>query len=573
MSYQVFARKYRPQTFDDLVGQAHVMRTLKNAVEQNRLAHAYLFVGPRGIGKTSTARILAKALNCVNGPTITPCGVCDSCKEITAGNSLDVLEIDGASNNGVEQVRELRDNVRYAPSKGHFKIYIIDEVHMLTSAAFNALLKTLEEPPPHVKFIFATTEPQKVLPTILSRCQRFDLHRIPANLIAKHLQFIADKEKITLDPAAAHAIAKGADGGLRDAESMLDQLVAFCGEKIAEPDVLNVFGFTSEQTVANFTDKILRGETPEALELLHAEAENGKDMMKLMSDLISYLRDLLVGKVKPDALADDLNPDLQKSLEAQAAMIETDRLLELIDQFAAAEGRMKWAPNKRLHFEVAVIKAIQTLSQVTLNEVIENLAALRDGKSESQAPPPKVTAKLPDKRATRVTPSAPKAEAPGVAENAPAYETKAPREEQPVSPPAEAKTVDHEAVWEKAVEQIRTRRPLIRGWVESAKALGTEGRFYLLGFPPEQKTAMESVASPRTRDFLEALIKEISGQDFKIKFTLKEGLPVATVAEPLVALDELPAKKKGDSQAMFKDDPLIREALEIFKGEIKTVSD
>ncbi len=393
MSYQVFARKYRPQTFDDLVGQAHVTRTLKNAVEQNRLAHAYLFVGPRGIGKTSTARILAKALNCVNGPTITPCGVCDSCKEITAGNSLDVLEIDGASNNGVEQVRELRDNVRYAPSKGHFKIYIIDEVHMLTSAAFNALLKTLEEPPPHVKFIFATTEPQKVLPTILSRCQRFDLHRIPANLIAKHLQFIADKEKITLDPAAAHAIAKGADGGLRDAESMLDQLVAFCGEKIAEPDVLNVFGFTSEQTVSNFTDKILRGETPEALELLHAEAENGKDMMKLMSDLISYLRDLLVCKVKPDALADDLNPELQKSLEAQAAIIETDRLLELIDQFAAAEGRMKWAPNKRLHFEVAVIKAIQTLSQVTLNEVIENLAALRDGKSPAPLPEGRASAR------------------------------------------------------------------------------------------------------------------------------------------------------------------------------------
>ncbi|HZE13198.1 MAG TPA: DNA polymerase III subunit gamma/tau, partial [Chthoniobacterales bacterium] len=254
MSYQVFARKYRPQTFDDLVGQTHVTRTLKNAVEQNRLAHAYLFVGPRGIGKTSTARILAKALNCVNGPTVTPCGVCDSCKEIAGGNSLDVLEIDGASNNGVEQVRELRDNVRYAPTKGKFKIYIIDEVHMLTSAAFNALLKTLEEPPAHVKFIFATTEPQKVLQTILSRCQRFDLHRIPANLIAQHLQFIAGKEKIALDPAAAHAIAKGADGGLRDAESMLDQLVAFCGDKIAEPDVLNVFGFTSEQTVAQFTE-------------------------------------------------------------------------------------------------------------------------------------------------------------------------------------------------------------------------------------------------------------------------------------------------------------------------------
>jgi len=571
VSYQVFARKYRPQTFDDLVGQAHVTRTLKNAVEQNRLAHAYLFVGPRGIGKTSTARILAKALNCVNGPTVTPCGVCDSCKEITAGNSLDVLEIDGASNNGVEQVRELRDNVRYAPSKGHFKIYIIDEVHMLTSAAFNALLKTLEEPPPHVKFIFATTEPQKVLPTILSRCQRFDLHRIPANLIAQHLQFIAGKEKITLDPAAAHAIAKGADGGLRDAESMLDQLVAFCGEKIAEPDVLSVFGFTSEQTVAHFTDKILRGLTSDALELLHAEAENGKDMMKLMSDLIAYLRDLLVGKVKPDALADDLNPELQKSLEEQAALIETDRLLELIDQFAAAEGRMKWAPNKRLHFEVAVIKAIQTLGQVTLNEVIENLAALRDGKAPAEgrasARPGPAEAGPSGKTNGRPPEKTIGAEAPRVAERAP--EKEAPRDSSPAS---ELKAVDHEAVWQKVIEQIRTRRRLISGWGDSATALGTEGRFFVLGFPPEQKTAMESLAIPRTRDFLEGLIKEISGQDWKIKFVLKEGLPVVNALMPLESEIEAP-KKKSDSQATFKDDPLIREALEIFKGEIKTVQD
>ncbi len=360
MSYEVFARKYRPQTFDDLVGQAHVSRTLKNAVAQNRLAHAYLFVGPRGIGKTSTARILAKSLNCVKGPTVTPCGVCDNCREIAAGNSLDVIEIDGASNRGIDDVRELRDNVRYAPAKSRLKIYIIDEVHMLTKEAFNALLKTLEEPPPHVKFIFATTEPDKVLPTILSRCQRFDLHRIPANLIAQHLQFIAGKEKITLEPAAAHAIARGAEGGLRDAESMLDQLVAFCGEKISESDVLNVFGFTSGQTVIDLTGRILRGETPAAIDLLHQQSESGKDMMRLMSDLIAYLRDLLVFKAKPDALKEDVDPDVQKSLGVHAELIAMDRLLELIDQFAAAEGRMKWAPNKKLHFEVKLRSSRQS---------------------------------------------------------------------------------------------------------------------------------------------------------------------------------------------------------------------
>ena len=574
MSYQVFARKYRPQTFDDLVGQAHVTRTLRNAVEQNRLAHAYLFVGPRGIGKTSTARILAKALNCVNGPTVSPCGVCDSCKEIAQGNSLDVLEIDGASNNGVEQVRELRDNVRYAPSKGHFKIYIIDEVHMLTSAAFNALLKTLEEPPEHVKFIFATTEPQKVLPTILSRCQRFDLHRIPANLIADHLQFIAGKEKVTLEPAAAHAIAKGADGGLRDAESMLDQLVAFCGETIAEADVLNVFGFTSEQTVASFTEKILQGATADALELLHSEADNGKDMMKLRSDLIDYLRDLLVFKVKPDAVADEFNPELQHALQTQAALVETDRLLELIDQFAGAEGRMKWAPNKKLHFEVAVIKAIQTLEQVTLNEVIENLSALRDGTAPA-APKPRAKTVEPPKpvNITKPVPSPPPAKAPPAVAK---QEPKAAAPEQTSSAAQQStETVDPDALWMKAVEQIRARRPLIRGWIESAKPLGTEGRFFHVGFPPEQKTAMESLLMPRNRDFLQAVLKEISGRDWDLKFTVKEGL----VAEPPPEVDPprptngSAAAKPVDTAADFKDDPLIRQALEIFKGEIKPVTD
>ncbi|MGD0650193.1 MAG: DNA polymerase III subunit gamma/tau [Verrucomicrobiia bacterium] len=234
--YQVLARKWRPQQFDDVVGQEHVTTTLKNAIEQNRLAHAYLFVGPRGIGKTSTARIFAKALNCVKGPTTTPCDKCDNCKEIMAGNSLDVLEIDGASNRGIDEVRELRDTCRYAPARGRFKIYIIDEVHMLTKEAFNALLKTLEEPPPHVKFFFATTEPHKLPQTVLSRCQRFDFRRIPITDLVKTIKGIAEKENLEIEKEASYVLARRADGSLRDLLSLLDQVIAYSSEGESEKE-------------------------------------------------------------------------------------------------------------------------------------------------------------------------------------------------------------------------------------------------------------------------------------------------------------------------------------------------
>jgi DNA polymerase III subunit gamma/tau len=542
VSYEVFARKYRPQTFDDLVGQTHVSRTLKNAVAQNRLAHAYLFVGPRGIGKTSTARILAKALNCVNGPTVTPCGVCDNCREIAAGNSLDVIEIDGASNNSVEDVRQLRDNVRYAPAKGRYKIYLIDEVHMLSPAAFNALLKTLEEPPAHVKFIFATTEPQKVLPTILSRCQRFDLHRIPANLIAQHLQFIAGKEKITLEPAAAHAIARGAEGGLRDAESMLDQLVAFCGETIAEADVLNVFGFTSEQTVVDLTGHILSSETAGALELLYQQCESGKDMTRLMSDLIGYLRDLLVFKAKPDALSEDVDLDLQKSLAAHAELITTDRLLELIDQFAAAEGRMKWAPNKKLHFEVALIRAIQSLNQVTLDEVVENLNDLRGGKM--------ATAKEVAIPATGVSDPGYNRSA-RVAEQSSQYKA-----------PESALDVDPARVWEQLSGKIPTQKAFLRNSAAAAHVLGAEGRNFLIGFAPDQRSMMDILGTQTNRKFLETLLHEITGKDWTMKLSVQEELPSKQSSPPQTG--------KTSRARDFKDDPLIQEAIEMFKAEIKS---
>src|SRR6266480_1267380 len=278
MSYQVIARKYRPQRFSDVVGQEHVTQTLANAIKQKRTAHAYLFCGPRGTGKTTIARIFAKCLNCTDGPKVDFDDQDARCIEIAEGRSLDVIEIDGASNRGIEEIRELRDTVKYAPATSKFKLYIIDEVHMLTKEAFNALLKTLEEPPGHVKFMFATTEPEKVLPTILSRCQRFDLRRIPAALIVRHLAQIAKQEQVKIDDTALHAIARGADGGMRDAESTLDQLVSFCGDKIEESDVLSMFGLAAQGQLLELARTLLAGEVAGALQQLNDLSKNGKDL-------------------------------------------------------------------------------------------------------------------------------------------------------------------------------------------------------------------------------------------------------------------------------------------------------
>src|ERR1700730_2333852 len=322
---------------------------------------------------------------------------------------------------------------------------------------------------------------------------------------------------------------------------MLDQLVAFCGDPISENDVLKVFGFTSQQTVANFTDKILRAATAEAVQLLHEQSESGKDMMRLMADLISYLRDLLVFKVKPDALSEDVDPDLQKFLAAKAELIATDRLLDLIDKFAETEGRMKWTPNKKLHFEVAVIKAIQSLNQVTLNEVIENLNALRDGKDVS-----------PKKQNTTAKDSKP---APKL--NQPATRV-AEKPAQDYGTKSLDSNIDPAKIWQDVNAKIPAKG-FLRTLVDSLTVLGTEGRHFLLGYPPEEKSAIETLATTSNRRQLETLLKENSGRDWSVKLSAKEGLPAK-------AIKAQPAKKTEE----FKDDPLIQEALEMFKGEIRS---
>ena len=373
VSYQVFARKYRPRTFADVLGQEHVVRTLCNAIEQKRLAHAYLFVGPRGTGKTSTARIFAKALNCTGGPRVDFDPDEDICREIAEGRSLDVLEIDGASNRGIDNIRDLRDNVQFAPARGQYRIIYIDEVHMLTKESFNALLKTLEEPPAHVMFIFATTEPHKILPTILSRCQRFDLRPIPADTIAKHLVHIAQLEGVSLSEAAAFAIARVADGGMRDAQSMLDQLVSFCGNKIEETQVNDIFGVTSRETVARALDALLGRRLPELLHLIHELAEAGRDMGQMLAELMSALRELLVAKVAPDEAALSLPPEWRERLMAQLTRCPADKLMRLMEILATAEERLHRSTNKRLHLEMGLIQAVHALSEANISDIIRAL--------------------------------------------------------------------------------------------------------------------------------------------------------------------------------------------------------
>ena len=588
VSYTVFARKYRPQTFDEVVGQDHIVKTLKNAIANDRLAQAYLFVGPRGTGKTSTARIFAKALNCIHGPTITPCGVCDMCKEIERGNSMNVLEFDAASNTQVDKIREIIiETVRYAPTSGKYKIYIVDEVHMLSTSSFNALLKTLEEPPAHVKFVFATTDVQKVPTTIISRCQRFDLRRISTPEIAQHLQFIAGKEGITLAPDAAEAVARGAEGGMRDAESMLDQLVSFCGDTIDEPDVLSVFGFTSAHTTTALVDHLIAGEAAPALAILHSEGEAGKDLSRLMSDLIAHLRNLLVLQCAPGSLRDELSAESEATLTEQSGRIAQDRLLELIQQFADAEGRMKWAPNKRMHFEVAAIRAIQALSQATLTDVLDTLTAIHGGApapvsaarplAKPAAAPARPAAPIPAAPTPRLSLAAAVAAELAATKPAPSAPPPAPAPEPPTArvaeepapppiappPPAAPPAVTAAELWPRLVARINKERPLIRAWIEAGQLVEIDADTATLAFPPDQSIALESCERPNNRKYLEPLIGELAGRPLTLKFEKRAGL----VPEKVEIAAEKPAAAV-DPLLAFKEDPLIKKALEVFQAEI-----
>jgi DNA polymerase III subunit gamma/tau len=603
MSYQVIARKYRPQKFADVVGQEHVTQTLANAITQKRIAHAYLFCGPRGTGKTTIARIFAKCLNCTGGPKVDFDDHDSRVQEITEGRSLDVLEIDGASNNGVEQVRELRETCKYAPANSPFKIYIIDEVHMLSTAAFNALLKTLEEPPAHVKFMFATTDPEKVLPTILSRCQRFDLRRIPSALITKHLAEIAVKENVTINAAALHAIARGADGGMRDAESTLDQLISFCGDKIEETDVLSMFGLAAQNQILKLSHAVLAGDVSTALTQLDELARGGKDLGRLLGDLLNHFRNLLIFQVSRG----DLN--LLEASEAEVAALKeqlplanTDALTRVLEVLADAELRLRDAASKKILLEVSLLRAIEARNALPIDTVLKQLNQLRgqNGTAAPSAPPAAsaparsftpapAVAPAPAQKTVFAAPPATPPPAPAAPAAAPVAAAATATATTVAAPPT---TSDLPTLWTSLIDAVGRVSPFTRGYLIDAHPVSFDKGLLIIGFDPEFEDHLGLVDNSRNHTLLATKLSELGHPNSMIKFVKAEApanwqRPAATVLPPAApAAPKAPAApvKPGETPAApaagkapapvafnkdeFKNDPLIQKALEIFKGNI-----
>ncbi len=517
MSYLVLARKYRPQNFEELVGQPHITELLRKSIESGRIAHAFLFCGPRGIGKTSCARILAKSLNCQNGPTLKPCGECSACLEIANGNSFDVIEIDGASNRGIDEIRTLRENVKFAPSYGRYKIYIIDEVHMLTSDAFNALLKTLEEPPEHVKFIFATTEVHKVPATILSRCQRFDFKRIQVETIMANLKSICVKESLKADEGALFAIAKASQGSMRDALSILDQLSALSDKGIDASDVYYMLGMVEIEFLFDLTDALIARNCVKALETFNQVIERGKDIKQLGKDLTEHFRHLMIVKVGGVSLNGliDYPSGVKQRLAAQAEKISIAGILKAIELFIEAQETSRIMETLRMPLEVAFAKL--TYGGAAPLPVASSAAGIKPATAA----------------AASVVGAKPSTIGPAVAGKAEAF--------------LKADSLEEiTAHWNVLTHEVSLRKMALASYLQEGRPCEFKAGRLVIGFTKENIFAKDCLNTKENLRFLEGLFSEKLSAPISLNFKIVE-------------------KADIDSKP---EEPVVRSALEMFGGKV-----
>jgi DNA polymerase-3 subunit gamma/tau len=551
MSYLVLARKWRPQVFGDLIGQEHVTRTLSNAIRAGRVAHAFLFTGVRGVGKTTAARILAKALNCERGPTTEPCNTCSNCLEITAGNAVDVLEIDGASNTGVDDVREIIENVRYRPAKSRFKIYIIDEVHMLSNSAFNALLKTLEEPPEHVKFLFATTDPHKLPATVHSRCQRYDFKRVPLPLVVRQLAKIAEAEGVQISERALYLLAREGEGSLRDALSLLDQVIAFNAEKLTDDEVIAALGIADRRLLFAVGEAIVRHKPADALERVAEVHGFGYDLRRFARELLEHLRDLAVYKIMPEAaeLMADLPEEERAEVARQATAIGQDDLDRAFRIMLAADEEIAHSPYPKIVLEMTLIKLATLEPLLPIEQILDRIETL-DARLRGDVG----AAKSPSSRAMPA-----------------ASETRAPTVADPLPPPVSAGHVEGGSAqvaarsWPQFVEFVRKEKVTLVTYLEHSQLV-------------QQAEGALELAAPEGyyynylahRDHL-ALLQELATRFFgsKMRVSVSPGKPSVALAESGPQGEERPSRAKQTADVLAH--PTVRAAVDILGGELHEV--
>ena len=598
MDYQVSARKYRPGTFDDVIGQPHVVQTLVNSITTKRIAQAYLFSGTRGVGKTTVARILAKALNCEQGPTGTPCGACSNCLEIAQGTSVDVMEIDGASNTSVDDVREIRENVKFAAFRGKYRVYIIDEVHMLSNSAFNALLKTLEEPPPHVVFIFATTEIHKIPATILSRCQHYNFRRIARTEIVERLRHVVEQDQIVIEERSLMALARASEGSMRDGLSLLDQAVAFGGKTIVHADLEALLGAVPQELVRAVIQAITNQESAAALRVLAQLLDQGHDLRAYCAEVVEHLRNMLVVSVVPspqewqgliEASAEDLT-----QMAADARSFSPELLQELLAIFTQAEDSLRLSAHPRFVLETAAVQATRLLRRPDgkpAQQMMPSAQMVRPpqpapvpvekpvsaGRSENSVPSP--LPRLP--QATTPVPIAPmKSRSSAVGNAAPPRDpsTNPPNVtagEVKASTPVASPATDNGPVavtlnWEQVQEEVGNASSRIAAFLERGRFVGVEGHVVTIGFAKQEMAARGMIEKPDNIAVLTSICERLSGQTVRLRIIeLTESDPSGPTMAQLRA-----AKEKEQRLVLFEQaraHPVVKQALEIFGAELADV--